>query len=73
MSNVESQFWVMVGFRTSQAQLMSSAGTKGRDLIRWNEILMSEPSDLYSGTRSKREKFLHSLGSVSSGRSSQGQ
>ena len=73
MSNFESQVWVMVGSRTSQAQLMSSTGTKGRDLIRWNDLLMSEPSALCSGTRSKREKFLHSVGTVSSGRSSEGQ
>ena len=52
---------------------MSSTGTKGRDLIRSNDLLMSEPSALCSGTRSKREKFLHSVGTVSSGRSSEGQ
>ena len=32
---------------------------EGRDLIRWNDLLMSQLSTLYFGTRSKREKFLH--------------
>ena len=49
----------MVSIRTSQAQLMSSTRTKEKNLIRWNDLLMSEPSTLYSGTKSKREQILH--------------
>ena len=52
---VASEVFHVVKQRTSQESWMSSAGTKGRDLIRWKDFLMSEHITLYSGTRSKQQ------------------